>query len=81
MYENSKEELELLKQQLERVKQQDRVLAEIEMRLNKMKKMKKMKKIVEYAAGYQLSGEESELLNKQLREHQAAIQSLENYLA
>ena len=63
---------ELLKLQLEWVKQQDRVLAEIENRI---------KKIAEYARRYQPSRGESEQLNKQLYEHQTAIQSLENYLS
>ncbi|GKV64842.1 MULTISPECIES: hypothetical protein [unclassified Sporosarcina] len=72
--EQRKNELENLKQQLEHVKQQDRILAEIEMRLHKMKR------IAEYAAGHRLSREESVVLNRQVEEHQAAIWSLEGYL-
>ncbi|WP_153722642.1 hypothetical protein [Sporosarcina cascadiensis] len=69
MHEEQREnELEFLKQQLEHIKQQDRILAEIEMRLHKMKR------IAEYAAGHRLSREEG------VEEHQAAIRSLEGYL-
>ncbi|ARF15079.1 hypothetical protein [Sporosarcina ureae] len=73
MRDNS-EEIERLKQQLEQVKQQDRVLEEIEKRLYKMKE------IAEYASKYRLSGEETRELEKQIGEHEAAIESLQNYL-
>ncbi|MBY0223471.1 MULTISPECIES: hypothetical protein [Sporosarcina] len=75
MYENSVEELELLKQQLERVKQQDRILAEIE------RKLHGMKEIAQYAAEHRLLADEQERLDKQMQEHQNAIMSLENYLS
>ncbi|MEK4023915.1 hypothetical protein [Sporosarcina sp. FSL W7-1283] len=74
MYENSEGELELLKQQLERGKQQDRTL-EIESRLHEMKE------IAQYAAEHRLLIDEQEQLNKQMQEHQEAIRSLENYLS
>lgn len=47
------EEIERLKQQLEHVNQQDRILEEIERRLYKMKE------IAEYASKYRLSVEKS----------------------
>lgn len=75
MYENFEDELELLKQQLEWVKQQDRILAEIESRLHEMKE------IARYAAEHRLLIDEQEQLNKQMQEHQEAIRSLENYLS
>lgn len=75
MYENSEDELELLKQQLEWVKQQDRVLAEIERRLHEMKR------IAQYAVEHRLSLGEREQMNQQVQEHQDAIRSLENYLS
>lgn len=67
-------EIERLKEQLEQVKQQDRILEEIEKRLYKMKE------IAEYASKYQLNREEVEELEKQIGEHKAAIVSLRNYL-
>ena len=73
MMDNS-EELDQLKHQLEQVKQQDRILEEIEKRLYKMKE------IAEYASKYRLSGEETRGLEKQIEEHKMAIESLRNYL-
>ena len=68
------EELERLQQELERVKQQDRILAEIERRLVVMKK------IAEYAARNKLSRGKVRELEEQMKEHKDAIQSLRNYL-
>ncbi|PID21909.1 hypothetical protein CSV61_06735 [Sporosarcina sp. P3] len=68
------EELERLKEQLEQVKQQDRILEEIEKRLYKMKE------IAKYASRFRLSGEETLELEKQIEGHKAAIESLQNYL-
>lgn len=68
------EELNQLKQQLEQVKQQDRILEGIEKRLYKMKE------IAEYASKHRLSEEETRELEKQIEEHEAAIKSLEKYL-
>ncbi|PID14417.1 hypothetical protein CSV63_12890 [Sporosarcina sp. P34] len=73
MKDNSKE-IERLKEQLEQVKQQDRILEEIEKRLYKMKE------IAEYASKYRLSGEEVGELDKQIEGHRVAIASLQNYL-
>ena len=64
------EEIERLKEQLEQVNQQDRVLEEIEKRLYKMRE------IAEYASKYWLSGEET----LEMEEHRAVIESLQNYL-
>ncbi|WP_303969752.1 hypothetical protein [Sporosarcina ureae] len=72
MKDNS-EEIERLKQQLEQVKQQDRILEEIEKRLYKMRE------IAEYASKYWLSGEETRELEKEIEEHKAVIESLQNY--
>ncbi|PIC62951.1 hypothetical protein CSV79_14425 [Sporosarcina sp. P13] len=71
---NAEGEIELLKEQLEKVKQQDRILEEIENRLHKMKD------IATYATDHRLSAQERNQLNKQMQEHQAAIKSVENYL-
>ncbi|PIC85249.1 hypothetical protein CSV72_14575 [Sporosarcina sp. P20a] len=68
------EELGELKQQLEQVKQQDRILEEIE------KHLYKMKDIAEYASKYRLSGEETWELEEQVEEHKVVIESLQNYL-
>ncbi|WP_313238437.1 hypothetical protein [Sporosarcina ureae] len=73
MKDNS-EEIERLKQQLELVKQQDRILEEIEKRLYKMRE------IAEYASKYRLSGEETWELEKQIEEHETVIESLQKYL-
>ncbi|ARK22461.1 hypothetical protein [Sporosarcina ureae] len=72
---NNSEELDQLKRQLEQVKQQDRILEEIEKRLYKMKE------IAEYASKYRLSGEETRELEKQIEAHEVAIESLKNYLS
>lgn len=74
MYENSDDEIGILKQQLESIKKQDRILEEIEIRLHQMKK------IAECAANSQLSIGKREKLNRQLQEHQAVIEMLEGYL-
>lgn len=71
---DNSEELDQLKQQLEQVKQQDRILEEIEKRLYKLKE------IAEYASKYRLSGEESRELERQIEGHETAITSLQNYL-
>lgn len=68
------EEIERWKEQLEQVKQQDRILEEIEKRLYKMKE------IAEYASRFRLSGEETRELEKQIEVHREAIESLQNYL-
>lgn len=68
------EEIERLKEQLEQVKQQDRILEEIEKRLYKMKE------IAEYASRFRLSGEEVRELEGQIEEHRRVIESFESYL-
>lgn len=73
MQDNS-EEIERLKKQLEHVKQQDRILEEIETRLYKMKE------IAEYATKYRLSRGEIRELEKENEGHRVAIESLRNYL-
>ena len=55
--------------ELDQLKQQDRILEEIEKRLYKMKE------IAEYASKYRLSEEET-----QIGEHKVAIRLLQNYL-
>jgi len=75
MYEDNEEEIELLKQQLELVKRQDRILEDIEIKLHEMKM------IAQYASNHHLSRKELEQLNKQIQNHQATIQSLEDYLS
>lgn len=68
------EEIERLKEQLEQVKQQDRILEEIEKRLYKMKG------IAEYASRVRLSGEEMRELEGQIEEHKRVVESLQKYL-
>ncbi|PIC56262.1 hypothetical protein CSV80_15645 [Sporosarcina sp. P12(2017)] len=63
------EEIERLKEQLEQVKQQDRILEEIEKRLFKMKE------IAEYASKYRIDREET----RELEKHKVAIQSSRKY--
>ncbi|PID05012.1 MULTISPECIES: hypothetical protein [unclassified Sporosarcina] len=72
MKDNS-EEIEWLKEQLEQVKQHDRVLEEIEKRLYEMKE------IAEYASKYRLSGEEKREFEKQIEEQKIVIESLQGY--
>ena len=68
------EEIERLKEQLEQVKQQDRILEEIEKRLYKMKE------IAEYASRFRLSREEARELEGQIEEHRTVVESLQGYL-
>ncbi|ARD49046.1 hypothetical protein [Sporosarcina sp. P33] len=68
------EELKRLYSQLEQVKQRDRILEEIEKRLYKMKQ------IAQYTADHNLDKDETMQLEMQIRDHQKAISSLENYL-
>lgn len=75
MYEDTEEEIELLKQQLELVKRQDRILEDIEIKLHEMKR------IAQYASDNKLSKDEHKQLNKQILDHQTAIQSLKEYLS
>ncbi|PIC98530.1 hypothetical protein [Sporosarcina sp. P29] len=72
---DNSEELDQLKQQLEQVKQQDRILEEIEKRLYKIKEN------AEYASKYWLGREETRELERQIEEHKVAIESLQNYLS
>ncbi|WP_438316127.1 hypothetical protein [Sporosarcina sp. FA9] len=74
MFENFVDEIEILKQQLELIKKQDRVLEEIEIRLHQMKK------IAQQAANNEMPTEEREQLNEQIQEHQTVIKTLEDYM-
>lgn len=74
MFENSDEEIEILKQQLEEINKKDRILEEIEIRLHQMKK------IAQQAANHELSVGERERLNTRIQEHQGVIETLEEYL-
>ena len=68
--EMNKEGLKELKRQLEVVKQQDKLLENIEIRLHKMRD------IAQYATDNQLSKKESDKLNQQMEEQQSAIDEL-----
>lgn len=63
-----------LEEQIEWCKQQDRILAEIEIKLHEMKK------IAEYALKHVLTGLEVEGLNNQLNELKLEIELLEKKL-
>ncbi|WOV85016.1 hypothetical protein PGH26_03550 [Sporosarcina jeotgali] len=71
MKKDTEEEVVRLKQQLEKLKQQDQILSEIENRLYEMKK------IAEYATQHQLSPEESNRLNHEMHKHQTMVNELE----
>ncbi|KKB41344.1 hypothetical protein [Bacillus thermotolerans] len=71
---NKGEEQKEFLQQLQWAKDQDRILAEIEAKLYEMRA------IAEYAANHELTADEVELLNDQLRELKGEIDSLEQRL-
>jgi len=74
MNEDTQEEIERLKLQLEQVKLQDQILEEIEIKLNQMKI------IAQYAKDYTLSDKKLAQLNKKIRDYQGIIKELESKL-
>jgi len=74
MYEDTQEEIERLKLQLEQVKLQDQILEEIEIKLNRMKI------IAQYAKDYTLSKKKLAQLNKKIQDYQGIIKELESKL-
>jgi len=74
MSEDTQEEIERLKQQLEQVKLQDQILEEIEIKLNQMKI------IAQYAADHTLSDKKHAQLNIKIQDYQSTIKELESRL-
>lgn len=74
MDKEEQEHKQFLEQQLEWCKEQDCILEEIEM------KLQKMKKLAEYALEHELTSDEIDDLNSQLNELKHEVRALEKQL-